>query len=190
MYRTAAIAALAMLASQAASAAVYNVELGGNIDAVKLPETLKHGDKVNITGTWEDWFSHSVQFDIKGAKKGATFNGKIQSPDWGNEYAADLTAIVGMDENYYFGFKPWQEAKYLMPNGDMNIASAVANIDPCWAGQTCLREIAFLSEAVLPTGGSYSATVTITPIPGAVLLLGPALAGMGYMGWRKKQTVA
>jgi hypothetical protein len=37
-------------------------------------------------------------------------------------------------------------------------------------------------------GGNYTGNIALTPIPGAILLLGPALAGLGYVGYRRKQT--
>ena len=36
--------------------------------------------------------------------------------------------------------------------------------------------------------GNYDVKVGITPVPGAMLLLGPALAGLGFMGFRRSQT--
>jgi hypothetical protein len=35
-------------------------------------------------------------------------------------------------------------------------------------------------------GGNYKADIAVTPIPGAILLLGPALAGLGYVGYRRR----
>jgi hypothetical protein len=36
--------------------------------------------------------------------------------------------------------------------------------------------------------GNYDVKVGITPVPGALLLLGPALAGLGFVGYRRSQT--
>ena len=39
-------------------------------------------------------------------------------------------------------------------------------------------------------GGNYKVDLAVTPVPGALLLLGPALAGLGYVGIRRRQTGA
>ena len=36
-------------------------------------------------------------------------------------------------------------------------------------------------------GGNYTGNVAFTPIPGALLLLGPALAGLGFVGYRRSR---
>jgi hypothetical protein len=36
--------------------------------------------------------------------------------------------------------------------------------------------------------GNYDGKLSVTPIPGAMLLLGPALAGLGFVGYRRSQT--
>ena len=36
------------------------------------------------------------------------------------------------------------------------------------------------------SGGSYAASITITPIPGAILLMVPALAGLGMLARRRR----
>jgi hypothetical protein len=54
------------------------------------------------------------------------------------------------------------------------------------AGEDYLLRITGTSGGTL--GGNYKVDVAITPIPAAALLLAPALAGLGYMGVRRRKS--
>lgn len=45
-----------------------------------------------------------------------------------------------------------------------------------------------ITRQVAGTGFGTQYSVTVTPIPGAVFLFGPAMAGLGYLGLRRKKT--
>jgi hypothetical protein len=50
--------------------------------------------------------------------------------------------------------------------------------------------VVFSGNVTGSLGGNYTGNVALTPIPGALLLLGPALAGLGFVGYRRKQATA
>jgi len=50
--------------------------------------------------------------------------------------------------------------------------------------------VRFLGTATGALGGNYTANLSfaVTPIPGAILLIAPALAGLGFAGYRRRRT--
>ena len=170
-------AGVALAASSAHAAHSFiDVELAGPSASSGIPGSFTFfgpgvSDIISVTGKvlgQGTAFEHTVLFDV--------FNFTPNQKAVVSGSAVSLGSIVGIDNLTY------------SVNGSAPVA-AMADLGPLaimGAGNTLT--ITGITSGT--AGGDYKVDVALTPIPGAMLLLGPALAGLGYVGYRRRGQAA
>lgn len=170
---TAVVMAVAALAAVPAVAAVQTVTLSGVADIDSLTP-LSLGDGANVFGSSDKsgTFQHFVTFTTAQAGKvtiGATPNNSI-APLF--DIGGLTYTVIDTGSNSIVGTA--------LASGILSFAAS--------AGGSYILALAGNVKGLI--GGNYAGGVALTPIPGAVLLLGPALAGLGFVGFRRRQATA
>ena len=170
---TAVILAVAALAAVPALAAVQTVNLSG-VSAIGSLNPLSLGDGANVFGSSDQsgTFQHFVTFST--AKAGTVSIGATP-----NNSVAPLFDLGGLTYT-------------VLDLGNNSIVGSAFASDiltfAATAGGNYVLALAGNVKGLI--GGNYAGAVALTPIPGALLLLGPALAGLGYVGVRRRQNAA
>jgi hypothetical protein len=168
---TGAVLAFASLLALPAMAAVQTVTLSGAADAKSL-SPLSLGDGAVVFGSApKGTMTHVVFFET--AKAGTA---QISATPNSLGSIFDLSGLA------YTVFDAATNAVVGSASASSILSFAAA------AGGDYF--VVFAGNASGQLGGNYTGNVALTPIPGAVLLLGPALAGLGYVGYRRRQSAA
>lgn len=152
------------MAANGASAAFVSVDLSGKTDSSALP-ALERADVGSITGMIERKnvsFAHDVVFRLEQVGTANVAGAKVT--------VGDLVDIRNL------GYQVLGITDLVMAP-DLLVTSLMAGFD------YTLRITGTTGGRL---GGNYKVDIAITPVPAAVMLLGPALAGLGIAGLRRR----
>lgn len=140
------------------------------------------------TGTLSigDSYSDTVNF------KGAVYNRYAMKVDQDSTVNVTLTGLTSTIKNIADYFKTSGAVGVGTQYKDSTVAGDIASIAfsfSALAGKTYFSDIAAFTYLKNQTG-SVDFGVTVTPVPAALALFAPALAGLGYVGMRRRQSRA
>jgi hypothetical protein len=159
---------LLVAAPQADAAFLGHVSLNGPIASSGVSGTMGVGDVAVMTGSIDGKgvaFQHTLMFTAEAGK-----------PLLGKAVSVDILEWVGI------------ENLKVTLNGIEGAGGTVVQANALAGSFANTLVVSGVTSGLF--GGNYKADVVLTPIPGAALLLGSALAGVAYMRRRKAQVAA
>jgi hypothetical protein len=172
--------AVIALSAGTADAALYGLEFGGIEGSQTLGTALSSGDGLRVNGDIANQsgdFRHTVNFtagsEATTIQSGAAWFSigpfsnslRFELQDAGGGVLAQSSTPPNFDTP-----------------GVISSALSFAGLTP---GES--YKIVF-SGTIFAEAANYDFKMAVTPIPAAALLLAPALAGLGYAGYRRRQT--
>jgi hypothetical protein len=157
-----------------AEAAVQVVAVNGANAAATFDDALAVGDAGIISGSriGTGGFTHSVFFDVSSGTGG----GVTATP---NNLTIGTIEFFGISGLSYQVF----DAVTATAITGVQAASSLLTFAAAAGGS---YYVTFTGTATGIAGGNYAANIAITPIPAAILLLAPAVAGLGLVAYRRR----
>ena len=159
-----------------AQAAVQVVSVSGAVASATFDNAFNVGDGGIITGlrVGPGAFTHDVYFDVATGTGGGV-TGTPNTLQIGSTTIFDVTGLT---------YQVFDAVTNLAITGVQSASSLLTFA----AGPGGSYFVQFAGVASGLMGGNYTANIAITPIPAAVLLMAPALAGLGFAGYRRRKT--
>jgi hypothetical protein len=168
--------AVSVVSAHITDAAVQTVSAAGRNASATLDDILSLGDSGILTGavTTTSLFQHDFFFEVATTGTGGV-TGTPNTLILSGKTVADVTNLQ---------YQVFDRGTITSITG-LAHASDLLTFATLAGGNYFVRFTGFASGS---GGGNYTANIGITPIPGAIALFVPALAGLGYM--RRRQISA